>query len=302
MSDWEFIEVEREGRVGIIRFNRPDRMNAVGPELGSEVYYALEEFNADPDIGAIVTTGNGRAYSSGADLSARVSGDWESTTRRPTNVSPWTPEFLALECKPLIAAVNGIALGVGLTSLLWYDQIVASTQARFSMRFAAIALTPEVSSAWMLPRIIGYHNAKEMMLTGKIYSAEEALGLGLINKLVEPDQLLPEAVALGQEIAAEVHYNLCLRIASMQDAGRVPNYEASMGKVFGTELTQRIARTTANSFGLYSNLWDEDDPRAPMSARGARSYVFSVPMTIAGGTSEIQRNIIATRGLGLLRT
>ena len=202
MSDWEFIEVEREERVGIIRFNRPDRMNAVGPELGSEVYYALEEFNADPDIGAIVTTGNGRAYSSGADLSARVSGDWESTTRRPTNVSPWTPEFLALECKPLIAAVNGIALGVGLTSLLWYDQIVASTQARFSMRFAAIALTPEVSSAWMLPRIIGYHNAKEMMLTGKIYSAEEALGLGLVNKLVEPDQLLPEAIALGQEIAA----------------------------------------------------------------------------------------------------
>ena len=103
-------------------------------------------------------------------------------------------------------------------------------------------------------------------------------------------------------IAAEVHYNLCLRIASMQDAGRVPNYEASMGKVFGTELTQRIARTAVGAFGLYSNLWDEDDPRAPMSARGARSYVFSVPMTIAGGTSEIQRNIIATRGLGLPRT
>ena len=103
-------------------------------------------------------------------------------------------------------------------------------------------------------------------------------------------------------IAAEVHYNLCLRIASMQDAGRIPNYEASMGKVFGTELTQRIARTAVSAFGLHSNLWDEDDPRAPMEARGARSYVFSVPMTIAGGTSEIQRNIIATRGLGLPRT
>ena len=103
-------------------------------------------------------------------------------------------------------------------------------------------------------------------------------------------------------IAADVHYNLCLRIASMQDAGGVPNHEASMGKVFGTELTQRIARTAANAFGLYSNLWDEDDPRAPMAARGARSHVFSVPMTIAGGTSEIQRNIIATRGLGLPRT
>ena len=102
-------------------------------------------------------------------------------------------------------------------------------------------------------------------------------------------------------IAADVHYNLCLRIASMQDAGRIPNYEASMGKVFGTELTQRIARTAVSAFGLYSNLWDEDDSRAPMAARATRDYVFSVPQTIAGGTSEIQRNIIATRGLGLPR-
>ena len=102
-------------------------------------------------------------------------------------------------------------------------------------------------------------------------------------------------------IAADMHYNLCLRIASMQAAGRIPNYEASMGKVFGTELTQRIARTAVSTFGLYSNLWDEDDSRAPMAGRATREYVFSVPQTIAGGTSEIQRNIIATRGLGLPR-
>ena len=201
MSDWEFIEVEREGRVGIVRFNRPDRMNAMGAELGSEVYYALEEFNADPDIGAIVTTGNGRAYSSGADLSARMGGDFDTSDRRPTK-SPWEPEYLALECKPLIAAVNGVALGVGITSLLWYDSIVASTEARFSMRFAAIGLTPELGSAWALPRLIGLHNAKQMMLTGKIYSAQEALEFGLVRRLVEPDQLMPEAIALAEEIAS----------------------------------------------------------------------------------------------------
>ena len=202
MSDWEFIEVEREERVGIIRFNRPDRMNAFGAELAGEIRQALEEFNADPDIGAIVTTGNGRAYSSGADLSARMAGDFDRPQPRPANMHPWQPEFLAVECKPLIAAVNGIALGIGLTSILWYDAIVASTAARFSMRFAAIGLTPEVSSSWMLPRVIGLHNAKEMMLTGRIYSAQEALDLGLVRRLVEPDQLLPEAIALGQEIAA----------------------------------------------------------------------------------------------------
>ncbi len=201
MSDWEFIEVEREGRVGIVRFNRPERMNALGAELGGEIREAFEEFNADPAIGAIVTTGNGRAYSAGADLSARMAGDFEMNRPRP-KPHPWHADFLAAECKPLIAAVNGIALGIGLTSILWYDAIVASTEARFSMRFAAIGLTPEFNSAWMLPRVVGLQAAKEMMLTGRIYSAQEALELGLVRRLVEPDQLLPEAVALGQEIAA----------------------------------------------------------------------------------------------------
>ena len=106
---------------------------------------------------------------------------------------------------------------------------------------------------------------------------------------------------LRQQLA-DVHYHLCLRIASVQAAGRIPNCEASIGKVFGTELPQRIARTAVRAFGLYSNLRDEADPRAPMAVWAAREYVFTVPLTIAGGASEIQRNIIATRGLGLPRS
>ena len=203
MSNWEFMEVEREERVGIVRFNRPDRMNAFNTEVAAELFEALQEFNADPGIGAIVTTGNGRAYSAGADLSARMTGDFSTNdNKRRSDQSPWDPEFLAVTCKPLIAAVNGIALGVGLTSILWYDVIVASTEARFSMRFAALGLTPELCSAWALPRLIGIQNAKEMMLTGRIYSAQESLDLGLVHHVVEPDRLLPEAIALGQEIAA----------------------------------------------------------------------------------------------------
>ena len=206
MSDWEFIEVERQERVGIVRFNRPDRMNAFNAELAAELYQALEEFNADPGIGAIVTTGNGRAYSAGADLSARMTGDFTRTQRR-TGLHPWTPEFLAVECKPLIAAVNGIALGIGLTSILWYDAIVASTEARFSMRFAAIGLTPEFSSTWSLARVIGIQNAKEMMLTGRIYSAQEALELGLVHRLVEPDRLLPRGDRTGPRDRRESRLN-----------------------------------------------------------------------------------------------
>ena len=102
-------------------------------------------------------------------------------------------------------------------------------------------------------------------------------------------------------IASEVMFNLSLRVASMQSAGMLPNYEASMGKMFYTELRQRVARAGMKAFGLYSNIWDGADPRAAVDAEPTQVYVHAVVLTIAGGSSEIQRNIIATRGLGLPR-
>ncbi|MCC6236470.1 MAG: acyl-CoA dehydrogenase family protein [Dehalococcoidia bacterium] len=95
--------------------------------------------------------------------------------------------------------------------------------------------------------------------------------------------------------------NLCMRIASMHAAGTIPNYEASMGKMYGSELAQRNARTGMKAFGLYSNLWSPSEPLAPLRAQNTQTYLHSVVGTIAGGSSEIQRNIIATRGLGLPR-
>ena len=102
-------------------------------------------------------------------------------------------------------------------------------------------------------------------------------------------------------VETEVNNNLSLRIASMQARGLVPNYEASMGKAYSTELGQRIARTGMKTFGLYAGIWKSTDERAPLNAQHTHAYVDSVVMTIAGGSSEIQRNIIATRGLGLPR-
>jgi alkylation response protein AidB-like acyl-CoA dehydrogenase len=102
-------------------------------------------------------------------------------------------------------------------------------------------------------------------------------------------------------IETEVGYNLSLRIASMQARGLIPNYEASMGKMFSSELSQRIARTGTKVFGLYGNLWELTDEYTPLRARHTHAYFRTIPSTIAGGSSEIQRNIIATRGLGLPR-
>ena len=117
--------------------------------------------------------------------------------------------------------------------------------------------------------------------------------------------MLGRSSSLGSRIAerwieTEVSYNFSLRIASMQAAGLVPNYEASMGKMFGSEIGQDIYRTGMRTFGLYANLWP-GDPRAPLNGKHTEGYVASIPSTIAGGSSEIQRNIIATRGLGLPR-
>jgi alkylation response protein AidB-like acyl-CoA dehydrogenase len=100
-------------------------------------------------------------------------------------------------------------------------------------------------------------------------------------------------------IESEVQFQFAFRIVSMQNAGVVPNYEASTGKLYYSELTQRVSQTGVKTFGLYGNLWDEERPGAPMYSSFARSYLRSSPATVRGGTSEIQRNIIATRGLGL---
>ncbi|MGE3961359.1 MAG: enoyl-CoA hydratase/isomerase family protein [Dehalococcoidia bacterium] len=201
-TEYDTIQVERVGRVGIVRYNRPDVLNAMNQTMYAEWIEAYDKFNADPSIGAVVTTGNGRAYSAGADV-----GGFESTftgaqmpKQKVAPHAPFDPWYMA-QGKPAIAAVNGVAIGIGFTSILWHDIILASTEARFSARFAAIGLTPELNSAWMLPKIIGVQRSKEMILTGRIWTAEETRDIGLVRHVFEPDQLLPQAVRLGAEIA-----------------------------------------------------------------------------------------------------
>jgi enoyl-CoA hydratase/carnithine racemase len=199
MTDYATIEVEQVDRVRVIRFNRPAKLNAFNDEMAREFGHALGDADSDNSVGAIVTTGNGRAYSAGNDRTAPL-GSTAASGDAPAGPNAFDHEFL-IGLKPIIAAVNGVALGVGLTAPLLYDSIIASTEARFSMRFAAIGSVPELGSSWLLPRIIGFHRAKEMVLTGRIYDAEAAKELGIVRQVVEPDRLLPEAIALAQEMS-----------------------------------------------------------------------------------------------------
>ncbi|MBI2761802.1 MAG: enoyl-CoA hydratase/isomerase family protein [Chloroflexi bacterium] len=189
---------ERRGRVGLVTLNRPERLNAWSAEMAATVRSSIEECNADDGIGAVVITGAGRGFCSGADLRRDRSADQQAP--RPRGEEEPLPFFLQ-RSKPLIAAINGPAVGVGLTLTLCCDARVASDQARLSARFVRIGLTPELGSTYFLPQIVGLGSAMELILTGRIIDAPEALRIGLVNKVVPHEQLLDEAMALADEIA-----------------------------------------------------------------------------------------------------
>ena len=111
-----------------------------------------------------------------------------------------------ISSEPIIGAINGLALGAGLTCTFWFDFNLASTEAKFSMRFSKLGLTPELDSSWLLPKLIGLQRAKEMMLTGKIYNANEALDFGLIAKIYEPHNLVDEAIKMKDIVLYEKNY------------------------------------------------------------------------------------------------
>ncbi len=199
MSDSDaHVLFEKRGRVGIITLNRPERLNAWSREMAKLVPHHINECNNDEGIGAIVLTGAGRGFCSGADLQRPRDGDGERQAPEPEGES--LPEFLQ-RSKPIVAAINGAAVGVGFTLPLACDIRIASEKARVSMRFVRIGLTPELGSTQILPQVAGLANAAEMMLTGRIYNADEALRLGVVNKVVPHESLMDEAIALAEEIA-----------------------------------------------------------------------------------------------------
>lgn len=189
---------EKRGRVGLITLNRPEKLNAWSPEMARLVHETIEECNTDDGIGAVVITGQGRGFCSGADLRRDRAADTD-TPRRRGEGEPLP--FFMQRSKPLIAAINGPAIGVGLTLTLCCDVRLASENARLSARFVRIGLTPELGSSYFLPQIVGLGNAAELILTGRIVDAVEAGRVGLVNKVVPQDRLMDEAMALAEEIA-----------------------------------------------------------------------------------------------------
>ena len=207
--NYEQITVERRDEVTLVTLNRPERLNAWTPRMSVELADAIERGNDDRAVGAIVVTGAGRGFCAGADMSdtfqSRIDGrDPGDDTAGGEGGLPRGLDWVALvrASKPLIAAVNGAAVGVGLTMILPFDVIVASDRARFGMFFIKMGLVPELASTHFLVQRMGFGRASEMSLSGRLYDAGEAYDNGLAGRLVAPDDPVDRAVALGREIGA----------------------------------------------------------------------------------------------------
>src|SRR5213592_4454536 len=206
---YQLIQYEARDGIAQITLNRPEKLNAWTPQMAVEQADAIGRANHDRSVGAIVMTGAGRAFCAGADMEltfkSRIEGrDPGEDTASGQGGMPAGLDWVRLlrESKPLVAAVNGAAVGIGMTMILPFDVIVASTKARFGMFFVKVGLVPELASTHFLVQRVGFGRASEMALTGALYDAPEAHGMGLADRLVEPDELLPSALALAEQMAA----------------------------------------------------------------------------------------------------
>ena len=202
-----------------VTMNRPEKLNAWTPRMGVEMADAISAANDDNDVIAIVVTGAGRGFCAGADMSevfqAQLDGDEEDRT-------PMDWVGLMRSCKPIVAAVNGPAIGVGLSQVMSMDHIIGAAGAKFSLRFVKVGVVPELGSSNLVPMRVGFGKASELMLTGKTILAEEAAEIGLIDQCVPAEQLLDAAHemarAMGDNPQASLRFTKQLLTENMSNA------------------------------------------------------------------------------------
>lgn len=197
---YEYILTEADEGVGVVRFNRPDKLNALSPDLIAEMADALETFDADSEIGAMIVTGDERAFAAGADIGAMA----EASVVDQIELDMFaTWDRIRRIHKPIIAAVSGWALGGGCETAMMCDMIVASETARFGQPEINIGVMPGAGGTQRLAQAVGKARAMEIVLTGSPFTAEQAMAWGLVNRVAPVESYLDEAKALAREIAAK---------------------------------------------------------------------------------------------------
>src|SRR3954447_9474492 len=207
MTDFEEIRVETDDGVLTITLNRPERLNAFTETMRRELIAAFDLADAEDDVRAVIVTGAGRGFCAGADLAGGgATFDWRERSSDagwdvPRDGGGRVSLRIFESTKPVIAAINGPAVGVGITMTLPMDIRLAADGAKIGFVFARRGIVPEAASSWFLPRLVGISQAMEWVATGRVFDADEAQRGGLVRSVHTADDLLPAAHALAREIA-----------------------------------------------------------------------------------------------------
>lgn len=203
---YQTLIVEQKGKVGVIRLNRPEKRNAFIPEMYRDLDTVLTVMDDDPGIKAIMITAEGKAFCAGGDIQLMQ----ENLKKGLRNVDnrrylkklhqSWLAKIINIE-KPVVCAVNGYAAGAGFSLALLGDIVIASSKAKFVASFIRVGLTVDMAGLYFLPRIVGLNRAKELIFTGREVPAEEAYNLGIVAKVVEPENLEEAALAVAGQLA-----------------------------------------------------------------------------------------------------
>ena len=242
MSDEKILLTEKKNGVGIITLNRPDKLNAFSDELTFQLQDALKEMEKDKEVRAIILTASGRGFCAGQDLQSRSIA--QEMGERPSlgdsirrRYNPIVIKLRRIE-KPIIAAVNGVAAGAGASIAFACDYRIVTDKVNFIQSFTKVGLIPDSGATFILTRLVGLTKAFELMLSADKLSAEEALNLGIINKIVGEDDLMKEAIALAEKLAAgpSKAFGLTKRAvnrAVFDDLEELLEYEASLQEIAG---------------------------------------------------------------------
>ena len=193
--------IDKADKVATVTLNRPEAMNALSRALRAALHEAMSDLAADPEVSVIVLTGAGRAFTAGLDLK-ELGSDPNGLGAANAEGARENPVLAILECpKPVIGAINGVAITGGFELALACDVLIASSNARFADTHARVGIMPGWGLSQRLPRLIGPYRAKELSLSGNFLDAETALAWGLVNRVVEPEELLPAALKLAADMA-----------------------------------------------------------------------------------------------------
>jgi len=227
---YSYIAVEQKGRVGVITLNRPKQLNALSPDLMAELGKALHALDADPGVGALLITGNEKAFAAGADITAMK--DFSYMHAYLTDYITGWEHFKSVR-KPVIAAVSGYALGGGCELAMQCDIVIAAENARFGQPEINLGIMPGYGGTQRLPRYTSKAKAMDLCLTARMMDAQEAERAGLVSRIVPQDKLMDEALAVAEKIAA---YSAPVVMMIKESINRA--YETSLAE--GTVFERRV--------------------------------------------------------------